>query len=43
MLLPDPLRNGYNTHHLRWSLSLGEEHPLTLGSMSLTNAGLLLC
>ena len=37
MLLPDPLRNGYNTHHLRWSLSLGEEHPLTLGSMSLTN------
>ena len=26
MLLPDPLRNGYYTqHHLRWSLSLGEE------------------
>ena len=33
MLLPDPLRNGYYTHHLRWSLSMGEEHPLTLGAV----------
>ena len=35
MLLPDPLRNGYtiHTHHLRWSLSMGEEHPLILGAV----------
>ena len=33
MLLPDPLRNGYYTHHLRWSLSMGEEHPLILGAV----------
>ena len=35
MLLPDPLRNGYtiHTHHLRWSLSTGEEHPLILGAV----------
>ena len=33
MLVPDPLRNGCITRHLRWSLSLAEEHPLILGAV----------
>ena len=33
MLLPDPLRNGCYTHHLKWSLSMAEEHPLILGAV----------